>query len=653
MPNCMKQGRTLRTKPTPRQRHVQRTAATLETRRRSPKAGAAGGSPLHAHHLKLGAKGKELAPTLDQLDALLAALDVEEAELRRKLAVGELSREEEAAARRRLDGIARERAVLRAEKLSEIGKALSGLEFEEAELQRKLAAGLAPGEEAAVRRRLEELAAERAALKAKSLSELDITLLLLNDEETELRRRLESGELSAEEEATVRRRLEEIATERAGLQAEQKALRAEMQSSGTTAAAGQQQRQQQQQSEGTAKEGGEAGVEAKLGLKPGAVRAAKAKTAQQPRPASAAAAASDSESESGSDTTGRTSSAVVAESRSEPSVGSTDPAAAAAASRRRGPAVATTDRANVSRRRAGGGSSSSSSTGRIMNRRNQALSRAVGSVRKPHGSSRRRQQAGTVPPLQCNSRGSRAAGQQQQGHSRSAAAAASESVGEFLEPLRLERYAEGCVAQGYSFAEDLPEIPADDGGAITAAEGLAEVEMATLCAALRMRKPEERRLRYVLALASQQHQHQQQEGGGGGGGGGDKAARRRGGLTQPPQQHHHHHQQRGAYDELVGELLEPLQLGRYAPLMSSKGYPFSDDILRAEDGALTPLPLPHWLDACGSLQISLWKESPRSHSDSSRLACLAFLFWGSDDALCVGGGVCGGGVLKSLCMRAQ
>ena len=79
----------------------------------------------------------------------LSALDDEEAELHRRLASGELSAEEEAEARARLAAIAAERDELKLQ-FEEIGynsrlagydAALRGLDSEEAELRRRLAAG--------------------------------------------------------------------------------------------------------------------------------------------------------------------------------------------------------------------------------------------------------------------------------------------------------------------------------------------------------------------------------------------------------------------------------------------------------------------------------------------------------------------------------
>jgi anti-sigma factor RsiW len=116
------------------------------------------------------------------------------------------------------------------------------MDDEEAELMRRLASGeLSPEEEAAVRRRLAEIAAQRAELAAQLLQDdddggasgqlaldpaaaldranaklalLDAKLNALDDEEAELLRKLASGELSPEEAAAVRRRLAEIAAER-------------------------------------------------------------------------------------------------------------------------------------------------------------------------------------------------------------------------------------------------------------------------------------------------------------------------------------------------------------------------------------------------------------------------------------------------------
>ena len=98
---------------------------------------------------------------------------------------------------------------------------------------------MTPEEEAAIRARLAEIAAERERLmdqrqvllaekvaadaaasearQARELQALRNKLSALDDEEAELLRRLASGELSPEEEAAVRKRLAEIEAERAKL----------------------------------------------------------------------------------------------------------------------------------------------------------------------------------------------------------------------------------------------------------------------------------------------------------------------------------------------------------------------------------------------------------------------------------------------------
>lgn len=106
---------------------------------------------------------------------------------------------------------------------------LAALEDEEAELLRRLAAGgLTPEEEAAIRKRLAEIAAEKAGLEAwlldnhlqAEVAELNRKVTALDDEEAELLRRLAAGDLTPEEEAEIRKRLAEIALEREALLAE-------------------------------------------------------------------------------------------------------------------------------------------------------------------------------------------------------------------------------------------------------------------------------------------------------------------------------------------------------------------------------------------------------------------------------------------------
>ena len=207
----------------------------------------------------------EYASELAYIDQQLSALDDEEADLMRRLASGLLSPEEEAAVRARLKEIAAERerllqdrhaAVLAQDKawaeaedrrfaaeLGAIARKLSALDDEEAELLRRLASGeLSPEEEAAIRARLEEIAEERAALLEQQkallaarnaaqaaarqkqldleLGELQRKLKLLDDEEAELLRRLQEGNLTPEEEAAIRKRLAEIAAERAKLESQ-------------------------------------------------------------------------------------------------------------------------------------------------------------------------------------------------------------------------------------------------------------------------------------------------------------------------------------------------------------------------------------------------------------------------------------------------
>ena len=185
------------------------------------------------------------------INAKLSALDDEEAELQRRLASGELSPEEEAEVRARLAAIASERDALKLQyqenehnaQLAGYDKALRGLDNEEAELRRRLEAGeLSAEEEAAIRKRLGEIASERESLltqkhdaisgqaanraehaeaqRAAQVAALNRKLRELDDEETDLLRRLASGELTPEEEAEVRARLAAIQAERVGLEAQ-------------------------------------------------------------------------------------------------------------------------------------------------------------------------------------------------------------------------------------------------------------------------------------------------------------------------------------------------------------------------------------------------------------------------------------------------
>jgi hypothetical protein len=199
-------------------------------------------------------RSDELAAELAAVDRKLSALDDEEAELMRRLESGELTEEEARAVRERLAAIATERESLleqrqavtkkqaeHAKKSREhqrksqaaarrralIDSKLSALDDEEAELKRRLASGkLTPAEAAAARARLEAIATERKALQleaevaeaqqglAMEIAHLDGKLAALDDEEAELMRRLESGELTPAEEAEVRARLAAIASER-------------------------------------------------------------------------------------------------------------------------------------------------------------------------------------------------------------------------------------------------------------------------------------------------------------------------------------------------------------------------------------------------------------------------------------------------------
>lgn len=209
-------------------------------------------------------KTAQLAAELLAVDGKLSELDDEEAELMRRLASGELSPEEELAVKARLAEIASEReklleqrqSVLQAQrdlkqqqaeelrihntaqrKKAAASLNLAALDDEEAELRRKLASGkLTLAERAAVMARLEDIAAERAAITnaaqaadkssaiALEIAQLDRHLSKLDDEVAELMRRLESGECTAEEEAVIRARLEAIEAERAELTAQRQSL---------------------------------------------------------------------------------------------------------------------------------------------------------------------------------------------------------------------------------------------------------------------------------------------------------------------------------------------------------------------------------------------------------------------------------------------
>lgn len=226
---------------------------------------------------------------------------------------------------------------------------------------------------------------------------------------------------------------------------------------------------------------------------------------------------------------------LVARSNSEPCVASTAaaPAAVARPSKQQRAAYSTAPgrRGTAAGRDGASGRRAGDATVRVVNRRNQALSRAVSSVRK--------YKPAVVPPLS-------------HGSTRNGGVALGETVSEFLEPLRLEHYAKGCVAQGYCFAEDL----------VAAAATGADEELVALFEALRIRKPEERRFRQALL---------------------DKPTK------TAAQDLRGRHSATGTLQELVGELLEPLQLGRYASLMCRKGYPYCNDVTSADDGELTQL----------------------------------------------------------------
>jgi hypothetical protein len=182
----------------------------------------------------------------------------------RRLQSGELSEQEARAVRDRLELIAKERDSLleqrqavtnkqaeheskmranemranaAATKRAAIDRKLAALDDEEAELQRRLASGkLSPAEAKAARARLDAIAAEKKALQLQAevsgsqegleveIAHLDAQLTALDDEEAELMRRLESGELSAEEEAQVRARLTVIAVERNAIKEKQQML---------------------------------------------------------------------------------------------------------------------------------------------------------------------------------------------------------------------------------------------------------------------------------------------------------------------------------------------------------------------------------------------------------------------------------------------
>eukprot|EP01046_Picozoa_sp_COSAG06_P004743 COSAG06_NODE_203_length_20332_cov_14.679978_11_plen_1688_part_00 len=195
---------------------------------------------------ELGAERAELTRSLSELGD-------EEAELRRQLATLEGA----AAVRARLDAIVTERLALRAQlvdtefnlKLASLGKQLAALDDEEAELRRRLAVGeLLPEEEkVAIRSRLamialqrEQLLRQRAAMLAAQaqkaadfadaklfmmVSAIDQKLSVLDEEKAELLLQLTTRgrlrDLTTEEDAAIRGRLAEIATERAALLVQQ------------------------------------------------------------------------------------------------------------------------------------------------------------------------------------------------------------------------------------------------------------------------------------------------------------------------------------------------------------------------------------------------------------------------------------------------
>lgn len=187
----------------------------------------------------------QLASEIQQVDNQLVALANEEAELMRRLASGELTPEQEAEVRARLNAIAeqrhelmeqRQRKLLAKQKakaeaikhtlggeLMALDNRLSALDDEEAELLRRLQNGdLTPEEEEAVRARLNEITSERATLQARKeqhslaaeLEQLASALSVLDDEEALLKQRLARGDLTPEEEKKVRERLAAIDSER-------------------------------------------------------------------------------------------------------------------------------------------------------------------------------------------------------------------------------------------------------------------------------------------------------------------------------------------------------------------------------------------------------------------------------------------------------
>jgi hypothetical protein len=115
----------------------------------------------------------------------------------------------------------------------ELDRQFSALDDEESELQRRLASGELSSEEAAeVRARLAAIAQERTMLGhqqnqnvfAEQHVQINTQLSALDDEEAELHRKLAAGELSPEEESAIRKRLEEIENERTKLRQKQLGL---------------------------------------------------------------------------------------------------------------------------------------------------------------------------------------------------------------------------------------------------------------------------------------------------------------------------------------------------------------------------------------------------------------------------------------------
>ena len=147
-----------------------------------------------------------------ELERQLSALDDEEAELQRRLASGELSAEEEAKVRARLAAIAQERTMLQyqqsqnvfAAQHAEISAKLSALDDEEAELRRKLASGeLSSEEAAAIRQRLAAIEEQRSELRRAQLS-------LYGEEEEATLQLAASGVLSEDELKRMQNRVDEL-----------------------------------------------------------------------------------------------------------------------------------------------------------------------------------------------------------------------------------------------------------------------------------------------------------------------------------------------------------------------------------------------------------------------------------------------------------